>query len=81
MLEVDVGAEEVNGFLTGILGGILGLVVDGLDVVVDVLVLDELATGESESSRAGSLSFFDWACCCCCSLNLARSFMASIRCL
>ena len=54
MLEVDVGAEEVNGFLTGILGGILGLVVDGLDVVVDVLVLDELATGtgESESSRA-----------------------------
>ena len=54
MLEVDVGAEEVNGFLTGTLGGILGLVVDGLDVVVDVLVLDELATGtgESESSRA-----------------------------
>ena len=54
MLEVDVGAEEVNGFLIGILGGILGLVVDGLDVVVDVLVLDELATGtgESESSRA-----------------------------
>ena len=54
VLEVDVGAEEVNGFLTGILGGILGLVVDGLDVVVDVLVLDELATGtgESESSRA-----------------------------
>ena len=75
MVVEDVG-PEVTGLLTGILGGIFGRVVEGLAVVVDVL---DTGTGLTDSGGcSASVSFFDWANC---SLSLARSFMASMRCL
>ena len=73
----DVG-PEVTGLLTGILGGIFGRVVEGLAVVVDVLDTETGLTDSGDCSAVPSVSFFDWANC---SLSLARSFMASMRCL
>jgi hypothetical protein len=78
VLLVEEGGPAVTGLLTGILGGIFGRVVDGLTVVVEVLDTETGLTGSGACSTVPSVSFFDWASC---SLSLARSFMASMRCL